>query len=92
LANYSQTLYEAFGPDKVSVLFATPKEGTHHSDFGSYEMARCIVEGIKADNLPIAKYLVTDVPAFDPAHPDDFADFKIPADPTGAPASRPFGS
>ncbi|MGA2232528.1 MAG: rhamnogalacturonan acetylesterase [Tepidisphaeraceae bacterium] len=92
LANYSQTLYEAFGPDKVSVLFATPKEGTHHSDFGSYEMARCIVEGIKADNLSIAKYLVTDVPAFDPAHPDNFADFKIPADPTGAPASRPFGS
>jgi lysophospholipase L1-like esterase len=92
LANYSQTLYEAFGPQNVSILFARPTEATHHSDFGSYELSRCIVEGIKADNLPIAKYLVTDVPAFDPAHPDNFADFKVPADPTAGPASRPFGS
>ena len=31
---------------------------THHSDYGSYELAKCIVEGIKENKLPLAKYLV----------------------------------
>ena len=92
LTAMTQTVYEAFGPQKSPVLFANPTEATHHSDFGSYEDARCIVQAIRSQNLPLAKYLVDDVPAFDPAHPDSLADFKIPAEPRNGPTSRPFGS
>jgi hypothetical protein len=45
-------------------------DGTHHNEYGSYELAKCIVEGIKSSKLGITKFLVKDVPPFDPAHPD----------------------
>lgn len=43
------------------------------------ELARCIVNGIKAARLGLAKYLVTDEPRFDPNHPDPIDSFKVPA-------------
>jgi lysophospholipase L1-like esterase len=92
LAKMSATLYEALGKDKTAAVFANPKEATHQSDYGSYELARCIVEGIKQDNLDLTKYLVNDVPAFDPAHPDDPAEFKIPGEPRRATTATPLGS
>jgi hypothetical protein len=39
------------------------------------------VEGIKANKLGIAKFLVKDVPPFDPAHPDPVGSFKVPPSP-----------
>src|SRR3989440_6911372 len=76
----STLFYEALGTEKSSLAF---KEGdaTHHSDYGSYELAKCIVEGIKANKLDIVKYLVTDLPAFDPRHPDAFESFQVPVSP-----------
>jgi len=76
----STLLYEALGTEKSGLAF---KEGdaTHHSDYGSYELAKCIVEGIKANRLGIIKYLVTDLPAFDPRHPDAFESFQVPVSP-----------
>ena len=44
-----------------------------------YELARCVVEGIKANQLPLAKLLVTDVAVFDPAHPDPVDQFHMPS-------------
>jgi len=41
--------------------------------------AKCIVEGIKANKLGIAKFLVKDVPPFDPARPDPVGSFKVAA-------------
>jgi len=84
----SQPLYEAFGPTDAHKLFAG-SDTTHHSDYGSYEFARCVVEGIRRNNLPIAKYLA-DVPPFDPAHPDPFDQFDVPAEPRRS-AQRPYG-
>src|SRR5215475_11371985 len=43
--------------------------------------ARCVVEGIKANNLSVAKFLRKDVMAFDPSRPDPPENFKIPASP-----------
>ena len=54
---------------------------THFNNFGAYELARCIVHGIREDKLPLAKFLDPSVPDFDPAHPDDFADFHLPYTP-----------
>ena len=76
----SKALYEALGPEASGVLFKEG-DGTHHSNYGSYELAKCIVEGIKQNKLEIAKFLVTDVPSFDPNRPDPFDSFKVPASP-----------
>ena len=64
----SKTLYEAVGSANAKRLFAKD-DPTHHSDYGSYELAKCVVEGIRASGLPLAK-MISDGPAFDPAHPD----------------------
>jgi lysophospholipase L1-like esterase len=76
----SSKLYEAWGPENSKRAFA-PNDGTHHNNYGSYELARCIVEGIRINKLGLVKYLATDVPAFDPSHPDSMDTFKLPASP-----------
>ena len=52
----SKALYETWGPEQSKTAFA-PNDNTHHNDFGSYELAKLIVEGIRANKLPITKYL-----------------------------------
>ena len=51
---------------------------THHNDYGSYQIAQCVLQGIRQNNLPIAEFIVDDFKGFDPAHPDPFVSFKIP--------------
>ena len=84
----SKLFYEALGPVDAHLAFAG-KDTTHHDNYGSYELAKCIVEGIRQDKLPVAKYLF-DMPPFDPAHPDPVAKFDIPAEPARG-AERPLG-
>jgi len=86
----STLFYEAMGPEKSKFAFKEG-DGTHHNNYGSYELAKCIVEGIKANKLGIAKYLVTDIQSYDPSHPDSFDNFMIPASPARADA-RPLGN
>ena len=84
----SGRLYEALGPAQIGAAF---QDGTHHNNYGSYELAKCIVAGVRAAGLPLAKYLVAEVPAFDPAQPDALASFVMPASPL-ATALKPDGS
>ena len=84
----SKPFYEAMGPVNAHRAFAGA-DTTHHSDYGSYELARCIVQGIRDAKLPIARFLV-DTPQFDPAHPDPFEKFDIPAEPSGK-GETPYG-
>ena len=83
----SMKLYEALGPEGLPKAFV---EGTHHTDYGAYELAKCVVDGIRENKLSIADYLVDDWKDFDPTHPDLVADFKLPPDPQLDPA-RPGG-
>ncbi|HYX40720.1 MAG TPA: GDSL-type esterase/lipase family protein, partial [Pyrinomonadaceae bacterium] len=76
----SKPFYEALGPAEAKKAFA-PDDKTHHNNYGSYELAKCIVEGIKANKLGLVKYLVQDVPPFNPARPDAMASFHIPPSP-----------
>ena len=92
----SKILYEAFGEEGSLHLFEhsadySQKDATHHSPFGAYELARIVVEGLRADKLPIAQQVRDDLPRFDPAHPDAEADFKVPPSISFATA-KPFGS
>ncbi len=55
------------------------KDDTHHNPYGGFELAKCVVQGIK-DNVPeLAKRLRPDIPDFAPAKPDDFASFRLPS-------------
>jgi hypothetical protein len=76
----SKPLYEALGAEGSLKAFA-PNDGTHHNNYGSYELAKCVVRGIRAGVPGLVKYLAADAPPFDPSRPDPFADFKVPASP-----------
>ncbi|HKB90490.1 MAG TPA: rhamnogalacturonan acetylesterase, partial [Opitutaceae bacterium] len=84
----SKTLYEAIGPKDIAKAF---QDGTHHNNYGSYELAKCMVEGIKADKLGLVKFIADDVSPFDPSHPDSIDDFKIPTSPQVS-LQKPDGS
>jgi lysophospholipase L1-like esterase len=73
----SRQLYVALG-DKLDTAF---QDGTHHNNFGSYELAKCVVEGIRKAKLPLASMIADDVTPFDPARPDSPADFRYAASP-----------
>jgi lysophospholipase L1-like esterase len=76
----SKTLYEALGPEKSGALFK-PGDGTHHNGYGAYELAKCVVEGIRTAVPDLAKHLAADVKPFDPARPDPADAFKVPPSP-----------
>ena len=83
----SLVLYKALGPnlDKAFV------DGTHHDSYGSYELAQCVLDGIRQDHLPLARYIVRDFRGFDPAHPDPVDRFYMPASPRAS-AVKPPGN
>lgn len=83
----SLEFYRALGPDLGKAF----QDGTHHNNYGSYELAKCIVEGIKQSNLPLAKAIVPDFTGFDPNHPDPVATFEIPVSP-GMTTQKPLGN
>ena len=85
----SKLFYEALGPQQSPQAFAG-NDTTHHSNYGSYELAKCMVEGIRQAKLPLVKFLTDDVAPFDPAHPDPIASFDVPAEPMGN-TERPYG-
>jgi lysophospholipase L1-like esterase len=85
-------LYNALGTEKSKELFVqfpagtfpgqlkALEDNTHFNDFGAYELARCMVNGIRKSKLDIAKYL-KDEPVFNPAKPDDFKKWDLPLTP-----------
>ncbi|MET0624025.1 MAG: rhamnogalacturonan acetylesterase [Pyrinomonadaceae bacterium] len=90
LHRMSARFYEALGPDESKKAFA-PGDGTHHNNYGSYELARAIVEGIRATRLGLARHLAKDARPFDPARPDPLAGFRIPASPVNTEV-KPLGN
>lgn len=89
----SKTLYEALGPEGSKAAFAEPAPGrldnTHHDSYGSYELAKAVVLGLRDARVPAAAYIV-DGFAFDPAHPDPAAGFAVPPSPRRT-EQRPLG-
>ena len=83
----SLVFYKALGPDLDKAFM----DGTHDRDYGSYELAKCVIKGIKQDKLPLAKYIVNDFKGFDPAHPDSVADFQMAVSPVSS-TEKPLGN
>lgn len=83
----SRTLYVALA-GKLDAAF---QDGTHHNNFGSYQLAKCVVQGIR-DSVPdLATHIADDVKPFDPAKPDDPDSFVMPASPMKDP-TKPDGN
>ncbi len=86
----SKALYESWGPLKSIKAFVhypantfplqttELKDDTHFSTYGAFELARCVIQSIKEQQLPLAKYIRKDVAAFNPAHPDAYEKFYWP--------------
>lgn len=99
----SKTLYEAWGETASLKAFVhypantfpgqqqALQDNTHFSTYGAYEIAKCIVKGIRDARLELARYLVKDVPPFDPAHPDNIENWYWPLSPL-KPAVKPDGN
>jgi lysophospholipase L1-like esterase len=83
----SKIFYQALGDDLGKAF----QDGTHHNNYGSYELAKCVVEGIKKAHLPLAKFIVDDFRDFDPAKPDPVAKFEMPASPSVS-TEKPLGN
>jgi lysophospholipase L1-like esterase len=71
----SKVFYKALGGN----IDRTFQDGTHHNNYGSYQLAKCVVEGIKQNMPDLAKHIVDDFKGFDPSHPDPVESFAIPA-------------
>jgi lysophospholipase L1-like esterase len=89
----SKTLFETIGPEGTLKAFmhypvgsfpgqtAAISDNTHFDGYGAYELARCMVHGIREANLPLTKLLDPAVPDFNPAHPDPQSGFQLPFTP-----------
>ncbi len=82
----SRIFYQALGADLDKAF----QDGTHHNNYGSYELAKCVMLGIQQAKLPLAKSIVADF-SFDPAKPDDVNRFEMPASPTVS-KEKPLGN
>jgi hypothetical protein len=89
----TKVMYEAWGPDQATNAFVhfpantypdqvkELKDETHFRNFGAYEIARLVVEGIRSGVPGLASHLAGDAAPFDPAHPDSFAAFHLAVSP-----------
>lgn len=88
----SKVLYEALGVEGSTRAFVhypartfpgqtvELKDDTHFNAYGAYELAKCVVQGIRNSHLDLARFLRTDAP-FDPSHPDPVESVHLPASP-----------
>lgn len=64
------------------------KDNTHFNSYGAYELARCVVEALREQKIPLASLLRPSIVAFNPAHPD--AIFRLPTSPR-VDTTTPYG-
>lgn len=56
-------------------------DNTHFSSYGAYELAKCMIVGIRKSHLNLEKY-IADFPPFDPSHPDPVEKFDLAQTPS----------
>jgi lysophospholipase L1-like esterase len=96
-------LYEAIGEEESKKAFvhypansypgqpAPLADNTHFNPYGAYEVARCVVEGLKVAKLDLVNYLRPGLSPFDPARPDALAQWRWPESPRSA-VTKPDGN
>lgn len=83
----TRILYEAMGVEESKQAFVhypantypnQPKaleDNTHFNPYGAYQIAKCVIEGMKAIKLPLTSYISEDYTPFNPAQPDAIETF-----------------
>jgi lysophospholipase L1-like esterase len=82
----SRTLYQALGGDLDKAF----QDGTHHNNYGSYLLAKCVIAGLRKTDLPLTKAIAPDFGDFDPAKPDSHTTFKMATSPVVS-SAKPLG-
>lgn len=85
--------YQALGQAKAYLAFAgtgLKRDATHHDNYGSYELAQIIIQGIRDNHLPLASHIKASFAGYDPRHPDPVDTFAMPPSPL-ATNQRPLG-
>lgn len=97
------TLYNALGEEPSKKAFVhypansypgqekALADNTHFNTYGAYEIAKCVIEGIKAAKLDLAKYLIDPKAKFDPAKPDAVEDWHWSESPKSS-VTKPDGN
>ncbi len=90
----SKLFYEALGPEKSKKAFVhypantypgqdkPLADDTHFNPYGAYELARCVVEGIRRNIPGLANYLKPGIAEFNPSQPDPVETFYWPESPS----------
>ncbi|HEX8341331.1 MAG TPA: rhamnogalacturonan acetylesterase [Tepidisphaeraceae bacterium] len=91
----SKPLYEAMGPEKSKLMFVhfpansfagqdkALRDDTHFRGFGADQIARCVLQGIRDAQLPVASEIREGVPTFDPSKPGDPDAYDVPPSAAG---------
>ena len=87
LHSMSRIFYRALGGDLDQAF----QDGTHHNNYGSYELAKCVTQSIRESQLPLAKWIVEDFGVFNPAKPDAVKSFEMPISPNVS-KEKPLGN
>jgi lysophospholipase L1-like esterase len=90
LTAMSQHFYEALGKEGSGAAFKEG-DGTHHNNYGAYQLARMIATDIKTQKLPLAKFLKKDFKQINPKKPESAEAIKIPVSPNYQ-NTKPLGS
>ena len=100
LNQMTKVLFETLGfEDSKRALVHYPKEAygreladnTHFNPYGAYEVAKCVVMGMKQLNLPLVQYLRPEWKDYNPAQPDDWRTFQWAPSPMTE-AAKPDGN
>jgi lysophospholipase L1-like esterase len=96
----SKVMWEKMGPEGTLKAFVhypansfpgqteELKDNTHFNSYGAYELARCVVESLREERVPLASLLQPGIAKFNPAHPD--AVFALPLSPM-VDTATPYG-
>jgi lysophospholipase L1-like esterase len=90
LTEMSRDFYEALGKDGSGAAFKEG-DGTHHNNYGAYQLARMIATASRTQKLPLAKFLRKDFKQIDPKKPEAAEAIRIPVSPNYQ-NTKPLGS
>lgn len=75
LQEMGAAFYETMGPEASHRAFANMQENTHHSDYGSYQIAKCVLQKVRELELKVP--VLDEFAGFDPGKPDAFETFAL---------------
>jgi lysophospholipase L1-like esterase len=90
LNTMSKTLYETMGIENSKKLLChypantypgqdkKLEDNTHFNNFGAYQIAKCVLQGIIDNNLNIKNYILKDFNGYNPSLPDSFEKWDFP--------------